>query len=109
MNQLRIKSSRKLYKRLLARLILVIIYGALLIFVLPKVAQLLSPFIVAFIGALIINPIASAINKLVNRINKNIMLPRKFTAFILNLLVLLLACLTFYYLSYTIIKEVISL
>ena len=78
-------------------------------FVLPRLVQILSPFLIASVGAAIIVPIASKINLLVARINKNIKLPRKATTFVLNTVVLIVISFAIYYVTSTIVREVIAL
>lgn len=102
-------SSRQLYKRLIIRLIITLLFITLIVFVIPKLAKMLMPFVIALIGAAIINPIANRINALVTKINKNIMIPKKITTLVLNILVLVVFTLLIYYATYTIVREVIGL
>lgn len=109
MHELNYDSSKQLYKRLAVRFVLAIVLIVFILYGIPWIIRLLFPFVLALIGAAIINPLADKINKLASRINKNIMIPRKTTTFILNLLVLFLVLLAIYFLTYSVVKEVISL
>lgn len=103
-------NSRKLlYNRLAIRFLLAIVILVFLFYGVPRLVRLLLPFVFAFIGAAIINPLADKINKFVTRINKNIKIPRKITTLILNLLVLFLVLTLIYAVTYNVIKEAISL
>jgi sporulation integral membrane protein YtvI len=98
----------KLYKRLLVRFILYAIFGFIFIVVVPRVAKMLWPFILALIVASVVVGIANKLNELLGRINKKIKLPSKLTTSVLNIMVLFAVSLAVYWVSYTIVKEVIS-
>ncbi len=109
MNGLNRTSRVQLYKRLTIRFFIAVIIAAFVFFGLPKLIKLLLPFVFALVGAAIINPLAERINRLGNRINKNIRIPRKITTLVLNILVLFLVLLLIYFVTYNVIKEAISL
>ncbi|NMA92985.1 MAG: AI-2E family transporter, partial [Firmicutes bacterium] len=109
MNGLNRTSRVQLYKRLTIRFFIAVIIAAFVFFGLPKLIKLLLPFVFALVGAAIINPLAERINRLGNRINKNIKIPRKITTLVLNILVLFLVLLLIYFVTYNVIKEAISL
>lgn len=109
MHELDHNSSKQLYKRLAVRFIFVLVLMLFILYGVPKLYELLFPFVFALIGAAIINPLADRINRLASRINKNIKIPRKTTTFVLNFLVLVLVLSLFYSLTYRIVKEVFSL
>lgn len=108
MDKIRNNSSKQLYQRLIVRFVLAIAIGVLIFYGIPWLVRLLFPFVAALIGAAIINPLADRINRLASKINKNIMIPRKITTFILNLVVLIIVVTTIYFITYNIVKEVIS-
>ena len=97
------------YKRLLVRLILACVIVIMVVFVMPRLVQILLPFLMASLGAAIIVPIAQKINLFAGRLNKNINLPRKATTFVLNILVLIALSFAVYYAASTLVREVISL
>ncbi len=109
MNGLNRTSRVQLYKRLTIRFFIAVIIATFVFFGLPKLIKLLLPFVFALVGAAIINPLAERINRLGNRINKNIRIPRKITTLVLNILVLFLVLLLIYFVTYNVIKEAISL
>ncbi len=99
---------RTLYKRLLVRFILYAAFIFVFAVVVPRLARMLWPFLLALIVASVVVGIANRINELLGRINKRIKLPSKLTTSVLNILVLFVVSLALYWVSYTIIKEVIS-
>lgn len=80
-----------------------------LIVVVPWLVQMLYPFLLAALGAAVIVSIANKINWLVGKLNRNINVPRRATTLVLNTVVLASVAFGFYYVAWTIIREVISL
>ncbi len=98
-------SNMDLYKRLLIRLILGIIYVGGILFLLPKIFKLLHPFIFALIIAGLLNPLVSKIHKSVSKIHKGPSRARKIITIILNLVILFIISSLIFYLLYTLIRE----
>lgn len=96
----------QLYKRLVIRFILAIIYAGVILFVLPKIFKLLHPFIFALLIATLLNPLVSKIHKTVSKIHKGPSLARKIITIILNLLILFIISSLIFYLFYTLVREI---
>lgn len=103
-----VNSNKELYRRLLIRLILGLLYTGLLLVVFPRVIRLLYPFVFALILAVILNPLVTKVNKAISKLNKTSSGSRKIITLILNLLILLAISSLIFYLGYTIIREAIS-
>ena len=101
--------SDALYKRLLIRLVLTILFLLFLGVVVPRLFRMLAPFLLAALVAAFVMSLVNKINGVVGRLNKNIKLPRKTTTFLLNIVVLALVTFTLYYVASTIVREVISI
>ena len=101
--------SDALYKRLLIRLALTILFLLFLGVVVPRLYRMLAPFLLAALVAAFVMSLVNKINGVVGRLNKNIKLPRKTTTFLLNIVVLALVTFTLYYVASTIVREVISI
>lgn len=104
----RSNSNKQLYRRLLIRFMLGLIYIGLIVFILPSIFRILHPFVFALILAIILNPLVSRLHKLVSKINTGPSGSRKLITLILNLLILFAISSLIFYLAYTIIKEAIS-
>ncbi|HBN82541.1 MAG TPA: hypothetical protein DDZ89_01725, partial [Clostridiales bacterium] len=102
-------SDKKLYKRLIVRSILAILVILFLIFVLPNCFRLLFPFILAFIVAAILSPLINKINSKIKKLKIKSSVSKKIITIILYLLILLAISGFVYFVSYTIIKQIISL
>lgn len=101
-------SNKQLYKRLITRFLVIIVSIALIITLAPKLFKLIHPFIFALIIASILNPVVSKIHKLIGKMEPKASKTRKIITLILNLLILFAVCSIIFYLSYTILKEIIA-
>ena len=91
-----------LYKRLLIRGILAVIGVVCLFFLLPRVIHILFPFVLAFIVAVVLNP-------LVNWINRKLGVSRRIIALVLDLLAFLIVASLVVLLAYSVVNEAVAL
>ncbi|MCP1111305.1 sporulation integral membrane protein YtvI [Lachnospiraceae bacterium PF1-21] len=97
------KQERKdTYRRVIARLLIIALFGALAIYFLPSFMAFFWPFVIAFFIALLFNP-------LVKKMTAKLNIPRKFVAIIVDIVLLLIILLVVGLLAYYVISEVISL
>lgn len=101
MNDSNYNTSKELYKRLIVRLILGVMFIMFMVFILPRAFRILSPFIIALLVTLIVNAV-------VEIINRRFSLPTRFASLALSLIVLLAILGLFAFLIYTLVREIID-
>lgn len=95
-------SSRSAYKRLLIRGVIALVAVLAVVFLLPRLLQMLSPFVAAFMAALILNP-------LVTWINRKLGTSRRIIALVVDLVVIALVVGLLALLIYTVAVEAVGL
>lgn len=102
MNEITPDPNRAVYKRLLIRSVIMILVAAFIVFALPRLVNMLLPFVIALIGAMILNP-------LITKINQRLGISRGLVALVFDLLVFIVIFLVLGVLVYSIVNEAISL
>lgn len=102
MNKSPHSSNQGLYKRLLIRSVLAILALLFLFFIFPKVIKMLFPFILAFIVAVVLNPV-------VNTMNQKLGISRRVIAIVLDLLFFMIVASLTGLLVYSVVNEVMAL
>lgn len=102
-------SNKNLIKRLLIRFFIGALIILFTIYTLPKLIQLLFPFILAFILAVIFNPAINKVNSWLHKLNIKSPSSRNLITFIFTIIILGFVSFLSYYLFAILIKEIISL
>lgn len=102
-------SNRNLFRRLLIRFAIGTLIILFTIYALPKLIQLLFPFILAFMLAILFNPAITKVNNWLHKLNIKSPSSRNLITFIFTIIILGLVFFVSYYLFAVLIKEIISL
>jgi len=96
------QSDNMLYKRLLVRTLLAILFISAAFILLPKIIKILFPFVIALIVAATLNPV-------VNKINQRLGISRRIIAVLLDLLFFLIVASLISILIYSAVSEALAL
>lgn len=101
-------SNKLLYKRLVVRLILAIVFLFFLVNIFPKLLKLFAPFIVALIIAVIVNPLVSKINRKLGKLKINSSVSRKIITLLITFLIIFLLTFFTFNIINLVVREVIG-